>query len=314
MTDPRWEEIAAAYRTGRINRRVFIECLVSAVGSAALARHYLEPSGWAETPQSPTSPQSNVSPQESGQEPTSRNDTAVSLRVESAAIIYPGEGATLLGHLSRPQPGEGGEPFPGLLLIHESHGLNEHIRGVTRRLAAEGYLVLAVDQLSRQGGTASFVSPDDAAAACGKVGDEDVVKDLEAATSYLASHPLVQPERIGVMGFGWGGERAFLYATVNPALKAAVVFYGSPPPEDKLAAVETPVLGNYAENDARVTPTVAATHAAMQRLGKSYDAKIYPAAEPAFFNDTGPRYDEAAAQDAWTRTIAFLKKHLASGS
>ena len=272
------------------------------MGGSALAHHYLETSGWA---------QPLLSPQENVQESESRNGPAEaeSLRVESA-VIYPGEGATLLGYLSRPQPGEGGEPFPGLLLIHESHGLNEHIRGVTRRLAAEGYLVLAVDQLSRQGGTASFVSPDDAAAACGKVGDEDVVRDLEAATSYLASHPLVQPERIGVMGFGWGGERAFLYATVNPALKAAVVFYGSPPPEDKLAAIETPVLGNYAENDARVTPTVAATQAAMQRLCKSYDAKVYPAAEHAFFNDTGPRYNEAAAQDAWTRTIAFLKEHL----
>ena len=321
MPHPRLETLAAEYRSGKINRRIFIERLIAVVGSSALAHHYLETSGWAETPESPESPESNVSPQESDQESDqesgARNDTAVSFRVESTIVTYPGEGATLLGYLSRPQQGKDGEegaPFPGLLLIHENRGLNEHIRDVARRLAAEGFFVLAVDQLSRRGGTGSFASPDDAVAAFENVGDEDVVKDLEAAASYLASHPSVEPERIGVMGFCWGGQRAFLYATVNPALKAAVVFYGSPPPAEKLAAVEAPVLGNYAENDARVTSTVAATQAAMQRLGKSYDAKIYPAAEHAFFNDTGPRYDEAAAQDAWTRTLAFLKKHLASES
>ena len=310
MPDLSLDQLAAEYRARRISRRVFIERLVSVMGSSALAQHYLESSGWAETPQSPKSPQSNALPQESGLVPEPPG-------VESSAVIYPGEGATLLGYLSRPQPGEDGTPFPGVLLIHENHGLNEHIRDVARRLAAEGYFVLAVDQLSRQGGTASFPSPDDAAAACDNASDEDVVKgikDLEAATSYLASHPLVQPDRIGVMGFCWGGQRAFLYATVNPTLKATVVFYGSPPPEDKLAAIETPVLGNYAGNDTRVTSTVAATQAAMQQLGKSYDARIYPAAEQAFFNDSGPRYNEAAAQDSWSRTLAFLKKHLASES
>jgi carboxymethylenebutenolidase len=304
MTDPGLDQLAAEYRSGRITRRACIERLISIVGSAALAQRYLESSGWAGAP---GSLQSDGLPQKSGQE-------AESPGVESCDVIYPAEGATLLGYLSRPQPDQHGKPFPGLLLIHENLGLSEHIRDVTRRLAAEGYLVLAVDQLSRQGGTASFLSPEDAAGACGNVSDEDVVRDLEAATSYLVSHRLVRPDRIGVMGFGWGGERAFLYAAVNPALKAAVVFYGSPPPEDKLAAVEPPVLGTYAGNDTRVTSTVAAIQAAMQRLGKSFDARIYPAVEHGFFNNTGPHYEEAAAQDAWTRTLTFLKKHLASES
>jgi len=308
MPDPRLAQLARfseEYRSGRISRRVFIERLISVLGSSALAQHWLVSSGWAGTPQS------NVSPQEPGPEPESLPG------VESSAVLYPGEGATLLGYLSRPQPRDDAKPFPGLLLIHESTGLNDHIRDVARRLAAEGYFVLAVDQLSRQGGTASFLSPDAAAEACDNAGDEDVargIEDLEAATSYLAFHPLVETGRIGVLGFGWGGERAFLYATVNPALKAAVVFYGGPPPEDQLAAIETPVLGHYAANDPRVTSTVAATRAAMQRLGKSYDAKIYPGVAPAFFNDTGSAYDEAAALDAWTRTLAFLKQRLAPES
>jgi carboxymethylenebutenolidase len=298
MPDPRLTQLARfskEFRAGRISRRVFIERLIALLGSSALAQYYLESSGWAET---------LLSPQEPAPEPEPP-------AVESSAVTIPGEGATLLGYFSRPQQGK---PLPGLLLIHEDRGLNDHIRDVARRLAAEGYFVLAVDQLSRQGGAAAFLSPEETAAACGKVSDEDVIRDLEATASYLVSHPMVQPDRIGVMGFGWGGERAFLYATVNPTLKAAVVFYGGPPPEDSLSSIAAPVLGNYARNDAPVTSTVAATQAAMQRLGKSFDAKIYPAADQAFFNDTSPSYDEAAAQDAWTRTLAFLKKHLASNS
>jgi len=305
MTDARLEQFAAEYRSGKISRRVFMERLISVVGSSALADHFLETSGWA---------LSAVSPQESYQETGARNDTPVSVRVESTAVIYPGEGATLLGYLSRPRQNDDGAPFPGVLLIHENRGLDEHIRDVARRLAAEGFFVLAVDQLSRQGGTSSFAAPEDAAAAFGSVGDEDVVQDLEAAASYLRSHPSVETDRIGVLGFGWGGERAFLYATVNPALQAAVVFYGAPPPEDKLSRIAAPILGNYAENDAPVTSTVAATEAAMQKLGKSYDAKIYPETEHAFFNETGPRYNEPAAQDAWSRTLAFLKRNLADRS
>jgi len=300
MADPRLERIAAEYRSGSIDRRIFMERLISVLGSYTLAHHFLETSGWA---------MSVVSPQES----QARNDPAWagSFRVESTAVTYPGEGATLQGYLSRPR---NGGPFPGVLLIHENRGLNDHIRDVARRLAAEGFAVLAVDQLSRQGGTGSFSSPDDAGAAFRTLSDDQVMQDLDAAYRYLNSHALVQADHIAVMGFCWGGQRAFLYATANPGLKATVVFYGTPPPEDKLADVQSSLLGNYAENDSRVTSTVAATEAAMTKLGKSYDAKVYPGTEHAFFNETGPRYNESAAQDAWTRTLAFLKTNLGSAT
>lgn len=295
---PYLAQLAAEYLAGGISRRAFIGRLTSVVGSAALAQHCLESSAWAETLLLP-------------QEPEQATETT---GIESAAVIYPGEGATLLGYISRPQPGPDAARFPGLLLIHENNGLNEHIRDVARRLAAAGYFVLAVDQLSRQGGSGSFLSPDDARAASSDLSDDKVVGDLDAASSYLGAHSLVEAGRIGVMGFGWGGARAFLYAAANPALQAAVVFCGSPPPEDQFAAIEAPVLGNYAGRDSAVTSTVAATESAMQRLGKSFDAKIYPAAEHAFFNDDGPHYDAAAAQDSWFRTLAFLRKHLAPQS
>lgn len=288
MTDPRVEQIAAEYRSGNMDRRIFVERLIAVLGSYPLAQHFLETSGWA---------MSLLSPQESP-----------AAGVESAAVKYPAEGATLQGYLSRPKTGG---PFPGVLLIHENRGLNEHIRDVARRIAAQGFVVLAVDQLSRKGGTASFATPAEAAAALQAFADDPVRMDLDAAYEYLDSHAAVRRYRIAVWGFCWGGQRSFLYATANAALKAAVVFYGSPPPEEKLADIQCPVLGNYGETDTRITSTVPTVESAMKKLGKSYDAKVYPGAPHAFFNDTRrERYNEAAAKDAWARSIAFLKKSL----
>ena len=285
--DVRLEAVAAEYRSGKINRRVFMERLVAVLGTYPLAHHFLETSGWAMT---------LLSPAESQQ-----------ADVESTAVKYPGQGATLEGYLSRPQ---GSGPFPAILLIHENRGLNEHIRDVARRFAAQGFVVLAVDQLSRKGGAASFASPDAAREAIGTLTEGQVIADLDAAYNYLQSHAAVRKDRTAVMGFCWGGQRTFLYATANPNLKAAVVFYGSPPAEERLASIRSPVLAHYGETDARITDRVPETEAAMQKNGKSFEYKIYPGAAHAFFNDTGQNYNEAAANEAWTRTLDFFRENL----
>lgn len=281
------EPIAAEYRSGRITRRIFIERMIAALGSYPLVHHFLETSGWA---------MSLLSPQESQ-----------AAGVESTMVKYPGEGATLQGYLSRPRDGGA---FPAVILIHENRGLNEHIRDVARRIASQSFVVLAVDQLSRKGGTASFATPDDAREAFQTLSDDRVVSDLDAAYQYLNSHPAVPKDCIAAWGFCWGGARSFLYATANPQLKAAVVFYGTTPPEDKLAQIQCPVLANYGETDTRITSHVPETEVAMKRLGKSFDPKIYPGVSYAFFNDTGTNYNEAAARDAWTRSMVFLQKSL----
>ena len=286
--DSRIETIITEYRNGKINRRGFIERLIAVVGSYTLAHHFLEKSGLA---------MSLLSPAES--------DNA---NVDSTAVKFPGEGVTIEGYLSKPK-GKG--PFSAIILLHQNRGLNEHIRDVARRLAAQGYATLAPDLLSRQGGTAAFATPDDATKAFTNIKDDDVVRDLDAAYKYLNSNSSVKKDDIAVMGFCWGGQRSFLYATANPKLKAAVVFYGTPPPEDKIEKIQAPVLGNYGETDQRVTSTVAGTIETMKKLGKSYDPKIYPGAPHAFFDDTNPKsYNEAAAKDAWPRTLEFLKKNL----
>jgi len=286
--DSRIEPIVNEYRSGKINRRVFFERLIAVLGTYPLAHHFLEKSGLA---------MSLLSPAES--------DLA---NVDSSAVKYPGTGATIEAYFAKPK---GRGPFPGIILIHQNRGLNDHIRDVARRLAGEGFVTLAPDLLSRQGGTASFASPEDATKAFQNVKDDDVVRDLNSAYDYLNQNTSVRKDDIAVMGFCWGGQRSFLYATANPKLKAAVVFYGTPPSDDRLPQIQCPVLGNYGEKDTRVTSTVPATIEKMKQLGKNYDAKIYPNAPHAFFDDTNANaYNEAAAKDAWPRVLSFLKKNL----
>jgi len=227
-------------RLGGISRRSFIGRVVAAAGTYSLCGRYLEASG------SPgiASPQQN-----SGN--VSGTAGAASL-VESADILYPAEGATLLGYLSRPRNADAQSRFPGLILIHDSPGLDAPIRGFAGRFAAEGFLVLAPDHLSRQGGISSFPTADDAREAIGKIREEHVVQDLEAACSYLRSHASVAGEHIGVIGFGWGGRQALSYAAFNPTLKSAVVFSSAPPREERLASLQAPILvrGALSEDDA----------------------------------------------------------------
>ena len=221
---------------------------------------------------------------------------------------YPGAGATLEGYLSRPQANG---PSPAVIVIHQGAGLNDPMRDVARRLAAEGFAALAVDLLSRQGGTASFATPAEAAKAVATLAEDQIVPDLHAAFRYLQSNSSVRPERIAVLGFCWGGQQAFRYAAANPDLKAAVVFDGSAPPEAKLEEIQCPVLAHYSETGTHAY--VPQTEELMKKYGKRFDPQIYSGAADAFCSDAGPNYNEAAAQDAWARTLAFLRENLDRG-
>jgi len=121
------------------------------------------------------------------------------------------------------------------------------------------------------------------------------------------------PKSIASIGFCWGGARSFLLATANDRLRAAVVFYGTTPPLDRLSAISCPVLGIYGEKDERITARVPETAEAMKKAGKVFESKIYPGAQHAFFNDTSAeRYHAEAAKDAWALTLKFLRARLAA--
>lgn len=133
---------------------------------------------------------------------------------------------------------------------------------------------------------------------------------IQGGVAYLRSMPGGSGRKVGSVGFCMGGGISGLLASVEPALSAAVVFYGSPPPADKVATIACPVLGHYADPDPRITPNVPAFSNAMREAGKSFDCHVYPGAPHAFFNDTSGAYRVDAARAAWARTLSFFLQHL----
>jgi carboxymethylenebutenolidase len=219
------------------------------------------------------------------------------------------DGAAIDAYLTRPK-GEG--KLPAIVVIHENRGLNDHIRDVARRLAKTGYVALAPDLLSRQGGTGSFASSDAATEGISKVDEEVITKDLTGGINYLKGQNYVRANKIGVVGFCWSGGHVMLILTRNKDLAAGVVYYGRNPKNlDDVKNMSGPVLASYGDKDERITSGVPALEEAMKKYGKSFEYKIYPGAQHAFNNDTNPqRYNAEAAKDAWSRTLDFFKKHL----
>jgi carboxymethylenebutenolidase len=219
------------------------------------------------------------------------------------------DGTSVGGYLTRPKDNV---PHPGIVVIHENQGLTDHVRDVARRLAKAGYVALAPDLLSREGGTASFSTGQEAIAGIGKLDEESVTKDLTASINYLKGQSFVRANKIGVIGFCWGGGNALLIATRNKDLAAAVVYYGrSPKNLDDVKNITAAVLEHYGALDQAITPQQPKLEEAMKKYGKSFEYHIYADAPHAFNNDTNPeRYRAGAAKEAWGRTLDFFKKNL----
>lgn len=281
------ENIVDEYVAEKLDRRGFLTRIIALTGTYAAAHLLLEQTGLAQTV---------VSDKESKK-----------ANVDSNTVSYKNGNVNLSGYLSKPQ--KKGK-YPAIIVIHENRGLNEHTRDVARRFAAAGYVALASDALSRKGGTGSFETPDKAREAFSSLVMTEVMSDLNAGLQFLNSHENVKKGKLASIGFCWGGARSFKLATEPNDLKAAVVFYGTAPTEAELAGTHCPVLGIYGETDERITSKVPEVDAAMKKLKKSYEYKIYQGAGHAFFNDTGERYNAEAAKDAWERTLAFLKRNV----
>jgi len=226
--------------------------------------------------------------------------------VNAGAVTFPGQDAELQGYLARPAAGD---PAPVILVCHENRGLTGHIQDVTRRLAKAGYVALAVDLLSRQGGTSSL-SSDGVPGALSAIEPDVFVQDFISGWRWLQGQDFALTERVGMMGFCFGGGVTWRVATQMAELKAAVPFYGPHPEVSEAANIQAAVLAIYGERDTRITAGIPAIEAAMQQGGKIYTKVIYPDADHAFFNDTGTRYNPTAAQDAWTRTLAWFQQYV----
>ena len=209
---------------------------------------------------------------------------------------------------------ERSDKAPVVVVIHEIFGLTDWIRSVTDRLAAEGFIAVAPDLLTGKGpnggGTAS-VDRQGAIALIQGLKPDEVQRRLRAAAEYAMAQPAAL-KVAGSVGFCWGGSTSFAFATSWPDLRAAAVYYGTPPAEDAMARIRAPVFGFYGGDDARVTSTVEPARASMQRLGKRYEPHVYDGAGHGFLRDQAGRNGAnlRAAQQAWPATVAFLRENL----
>lgn len=222
-------------------------------------------------------------------------------------IAYPSpEGhGEVRGYLVRPAAAQG--PVPGVVVVHENRGLNPYIEDVARRLAKAGFLALAPDGLSSVGG---YPGNDERGRELQQQVDPTrLMNDFFAAIEYLMASDLTTG-RVGITGFCYGGGVANAAAVAYPELAAAVPFYGRQAPAADVPRIQAPLLLHFAENDANVNAGWPAFEAALREHGKVHEAHVYPGTNHGFHNDSTPRYDEAAAELAWSRTIEWFSRYL----
>ena len=255
-------------------------------------------------------------------------------------VKIPSSGRTLGGYLAEP---ETKGPHPAVLVVHEIFGLDDHHRDVARRFAAQGYVALAPNLFTgpigdtmtpanvQQAMRAFAEAPPDLrsnpekfrefaqsqpperrpvleafAHVTNPATQDGFAHDLVACREYLQALPTVNPQRIGAVGFCFGGAMVGRYATVDPQLTAGVIFYGQNPPLDRVPQIRAQLLGQYAGEDPGITQTVPELAEAMTRAGRSFRYQVYPGARHAFFNDARPNYHAESATLAWGRVLEFF--------
>ncbi|HEY6123596.1 MAG TPA: dienelactone hydrolase family protein [Steroidobacteraceae bacterium] len=210
------------------------------------------------------------------------------------------------GYLAQPAKAAG--KLPGILVIHENRGLNEHIEDVARRAALGGYIAIAPDGLSVAGG-----APADQEAARDLFAKTDAARiagDVLAGVAWLAGNPLCNG-KIGAVGFCYGGGLALRAAIETEGVDAAVCFYGRQLSVEETQRLKVPVLLNYAGSDERINAGIPAFRTALDTVGVPYSLNMYPGTQHGFHNDSSAaRYNEAAAKLAWSRTMDFFDTYL----
>ena len=229
-------------------------------------------------------------------------------RIKASYVTFPSPGGTaesVRGYLVQPT---GNGPFPAVLVIHENRGLNPYIEDVARRLAAAGFLALAPDGLSSLGGYPG--NDDDGRAMQAKLDQARLRTDMLNAARWLKASKLSNG-KLGVVGFCWGGGTSnFLAVALGDELQAAVPYYGAAAETARVKDIKAPLLIHYAENDANINAMWPAYEAALKAGNIRHEAFFYPGTQHGFHNNSTPRYQEAAANQSWERTLAFFRKHL----
>jgi len=241
-------------------------------------------------------------------------------RVTAGEVTIPGgDGAQVTAYQAMPVPSATPEPgtpaasapYPVILVCHENRGLTDHIRDVARRYAVNGYLACALDLLSREGGTASIADASSIPAILTDGDPNRHVDDFQAAIDWYGTVPEADTGRVGMNGFCFGGGITWRAATRIAELKAAVPFYGPPPPLEDVPNISAAVLGVYSDdpndyaNEGRDD-----LEAALDAANVTYQINVYPNSQHAFHNDTGQRYSEPTAVAAWTDTLSWFGQYV----
>ncbi len=227
-------------------------------------------------------------------------------RLKAEYVEYPspqGTG-TMKGYLVRPAKATG--TLPGIVVVHENRGLNPHIEDIARRLALDNFIAFAPDALTPLGGYPG--TEDEARVLFPKLDQTKTREDMVAAVGFLQKHAECTG-RVGAVGFCYGGRIVKMLAARVPSLAASVPFYGDGNPEDA-ASIKAPLQIHYAGTDPRINDAWPAYEAALKAAGVTYEMHMYEGTQHGFNNDTTPRYDEAAAKLAWSRTVGFFNKHV----
>jgi carboxymethylenebutenolidase len=284
--DQRIIDLYDDFTHGGMNRRAFLDRLAALAGSTAAATTLL------------TVLQNNYAQAQTIPE----NDP----RITAETVDIPGAQG-LKGYLVKPKDAAG--KLPTVIVVHENRGLNPHIKDVTRRMAAEGFIALGLDYLSPMGGTPA--DEDKGRDMIGQLKGPDMIAYGKAAVAYLKTRP-DSNGKVGAIGFCWGGGAVNTLAVNEPNLNAGVAYYGGQPKAEDVPKINAAMMMHYGSLDERINAGIPAYEGALKQAGKTYEIYVYEGANHAFNNDTNAaRYDKEAAEAAWKRTVGFLKKNLA---
>jgi len=237
---------------------------------------------------------------------------AQQVRADDPAIITsrvtvpsPEGHGSINGLLAKPAKAKG--KLPAVLVIHENRGLNPYVEDVVRRLAKAGYIALGPDGLSSVGG---YPGNDETGRDLqAKLDPRKLLEDFFASFEYLRDHP-ESTGKVGAVGFCYGGGVSNALAVAYPEMAASVPYYGRQPRAEEVPAIKAPLLVQYAEVDERINMGWLPYQAALIANQRRFSVHFYAGTQHGFHNDSTPRFDKAAADLSWARTLAFLGENL----
>jgi carboxymethylenebutenolidase len=298
------EEFVDDYRDGRMGRREFVMKVIGVAGGLAAATGVFSQVGLSAAEIAAAQAEPRIEQAQPNAVTVSPNDPDIS----ASDVQFPSaDGSQLLGYFATPSaPG----PYSGIVVIHENRGLLEHHKDVVRRYAKAGFAAVAPDLLSRDGGTDN-INPDDAPGLIANADPQRHVTDATSAGTFIQAEDFVRSDAHGLTGFCFGGGVVWRTLGEDLSVAAAVPFYGSPPPSlDTVSRTRAATLAFYGQLDTRITASAPDMMAALETAGVPHDYQVFAGAMHAFFNDTGPAYNQAAASEAWTRALAWFRQYL----